>query len=276
MQTAPPSPAVQAPSGERASAVAVVNGTVITWAAFMQRVLETQVHLMGQPAFDATSAEGKAALAELQTQVLDWMIDQILIEQAASAAGVAVTEQMIDAQVSRIRGNDAARFERWLKASGLTPESLREQVRMDLLTAAMRDQVTEALPRKAEHVRVRHILLSEESVGQEVLNEVAAGKDFVALARQYSEDQVTRGEGGDLGFLPWGVMPPAFDEAAFSLQAGQVSGLVRSQSGLHIIQVVERDAERAVEQADWPAVQQRAFEDWLAEIHARSDIQRYG
>jgi len=69
-------------------------------------------------------------------------------------------------------------------------------------------------------------------------------------------------------------MPPAFDEAAFRLPPGQPSGLVQSEAGLHILLVTEAAAERPVPEAYWPAVQQRAFADWLAARRAEAVIER--
>jgi len=82
----------------------------------------------------------------------------------------------------------------------------------------------------------------------------------------------TRGSGGDLGYIPRGVMSPALDEVAFSLQVGEYSGVISCETGLHIIQVTEVDARRTVSDAYWPAVQQRAFDDWLARRRAEATI----
>lgn len=202
------------------------------------------------------------------------MIDQVLIEQAASSEGIVISEASIDAQIALMKGQDEARFSKWLVASGLTLESLRRQLRMDLLTAAMRDRVTTKLPREVMQIHVRHILLSQESAAREVLRQLAGGRNFIALARQFSEDEVTRSSGGDLGFLPKGVMPPTFEIAAWALEAGETSDMVRSESGFHIIQLVEIDPERQIPDQIWPMAQERAFEEWLAQQRDLAYIQR--
>jgi peptidyl-prolyl cis-trans isomerase D len=99
-----------------------------------------------------------------------------------------------------------------------------------------------------EQVRASHILLRTEGKdeaavrkqAEEILAKVRAGADFAALAAQYSEDEATKAKGGDLDFFGRGRMVPAFDEVAFALEPGQVSDLVKTEYGFHIIKVVEK------------------------------------
>jgi peptidyl-prolyl cis-trans isomerase D len=98
-----------------------------------------------------------------------------------------------------------------------------------------------------EQVRASHILLKTEGkneadvrkLAEEVLAKVKANGDFAALAKQYSED-TSKDQGGDLGLFGRGRMVPEFDTAAFAMQPGQVSDLVKTQFGFHIIKVTER------------------------------------
>lgn len=266
----------QQPAGQPAdlTIAATINGVTISRAQYEQQLAQAQTNWLQQPGLDLTSPEGQEQIRQLEQQVLSWMIDQVLIEQAAAAHGVQVTDAKIDAEIARMRGNDQARFDSWLAANGLTLESLRSQIRNDLITTAMRDIVTASTPRQADQFHVRHILLSDENTAQAVLAQARQGADFAALARQYSEDQATREQGGDLGFVPRGVMPSAFEQAAFALQPGQVSDIIRSDFGLHIVQMVEIAQGRAVPDELWPAVQQRAFEEWLNNERAKASIQR--
>ncbi len=105
-----------------------------------------------------------------------------------------------------------------------------------------------------EQVQAAHILFktageSPESVqkirqkAQRVLEEAKAGKDFAQLARRHSEDG-SAASGGDLGFFGRGRMVPEFERAAFGLAKGEISGLVTTQFGFHIIKVLEKQAAR--------------------------------
>jgi peptidyl-prolyl cis-trans isomerase D len=101
-----------------------------------------------------------------------------------------------------------------------------------------------------EEVRASHILLKTEgkdenavkAKAEDILKQVKAGADFAELARKFSEDESNASTGGDLDFFPRGRMVPEFDAAAFALQPGQTSELVKTSFGFHIIKVTDRKA----------------------------------
>ena len=86
----------------------------------------------------------------------------------------------------------------------------------------------------ANKIRCAHILVEKLSVAQEVLQKLNSGESFGKLAEQYSIDG-SRKRGGDLGEFGKGMMVKEFEQAAFALEKGQVSGIVKTQFGYHII-----------------------------------------
>jgi peptidyl-prolyl cis-trans isomerase C len=88
---------------------------------------------------------------------------------------------------------------------------------------------------REEQVRASHILLEEEARAHQVLDRLAAGEDFEALARELSEDRASRVKGGDLGWFVRGRMVEEFDEAAFAATPGEIVGPVSSRFGHHVI-----------------------------------------
>ncbi|MDE1869243.1 MAG: peptidylprolyl isomerase [Candidatus Micrarchaeota archaeon] len=90
----------------------------------------------------------------------------------------------------------------------------------------------------AGKIRCAHILLEKHSKALEVLDKLAKGESFAKLAEQYSIDG-SRKRGGDLGFFGKGMMVKEFENAAFALEKGQVSGIVKTQFGYHIIKRLE-------------------------------------
>ena len=101
-----------------------------------------------------------------------------------------------------------------------------------------------------EQVRASHILLKTEGKddaavkkqAEDLLAKVKAGADFAKLATEYSEDEGSKTKGGDLDFFPKGQMVPEFDKAAFSMKVGEISPLVKTQYGYHIIKLTDKKA----------------------------------
>ncbi len=86
----------------------------------------------------------------------------------------------------------------------------------------------------ADKIRCAHILVEKESTAKEVLEKLKKGESFAKLAMEYSIDG-SRKRGGDLGFFSRGTMVREFENAAFALKPGEVSGIVKTQFGYHII-----------------------------------------
>jgi len=101
-----------------------------------------------------------------------------------------------------------------------------------------------------EQVRASHILLKTEgkddatvkAKAEDVLKQAKAGADFAELAKKYSEDEGTAKNGGDLDFFGRGKMVPEFDAAVFAMQPGQISNLIKTQYGYHIIKLADKKA----------------------------------
>jgi peptidyl-prolyl cis-trans isomerase D len=148
-----------------------------------------------------------------------------------------------------------------------------------------------------EQIRASHILLKTEgkkedevkAKAEQILKDVKAGGDFAALAKKYSEDEASAKNGGDLDFFARGRMDPAFEEAAFALQPGQVSDLVKSQFGFHVIKVTDKKAAtirtldevrpQIVDQITWEKAQAKATdmaEAMQNEIKTPADLEKAG
>lgn len=92
--------------------------------------------------------------------------------------------------------------------------------------------------KREREINTRHILLKTEEEAKQVLNRLVNGEDFVELARQYSIDPNAKSTGGEIGFHPKGSLLPEYEAEAFKLnKIGQVSGIVKTQFGYHIIRL---------------------------------------
>lgn len=173
---------------------------------------------------------------------------------------------------------DPASFQTALKQQldqfNLTENRYRQLVALQVLQTRLQDAMGAEVPPVQEQVRARHLLLTTEQQARDALARVQAGEDFAVLARELSTDPGSKDKGGDLGWFPRGVMNKPFEDAAFALQPGQISDVVQSPNGFHIIEVVERDPARPLEPGLLEVLQQRKFSDWL-NVQSTSDaVQR--
>ena len=269
-----PLPLAASPTNVPATGTAaVVNGQPITLMEYETQAEVAQRYYLQQPGVDPETEAGKVALAQLRHQVLDWLIDQVLIEQAALREGIVVSDDQVEAEIEKMRGEDEARFSQWLVANGLTIESFKRRLRVEMMGAVLSERVAGNIPTSVEQVRARHILLSTEEEANKVLAQLKAGSDFATLAKTSSLDQTTAQQGGDLGFFPRGLMAPEFEEAAFSLEPGETSGVIRTQFGYHLLQVIQKEPHREVPPEILPALRQQAFQRWLESERAGATIE---
>jgi len=273
-------PATVAPTAEPTATseplAALVNGQAILLASYEQQAAryEASMAAAGQ---DVTTPEGEAALAEGREWVLNLMIEQALIEQAAGQAGVTVTEEELEFTIAQLRqeiGDEA--FEGWLQSEGLSLDEMRVKLHSDMVATKMATQIAESIPSQAEHIHARHILVNTEEEARQILSQLQAGEDFATLARSYSQDISTRDAGGDLGVFPLGVLTsPEVESVAFSLQPGQLSDVIASPLGFHIVQTVERIADMEIAPENLRLMRDQAVQNWLDHLHSTADIQRF-
>lgn len=244
-------------------------------AAFLQEAGKRQAGL-AQAGINLNTPQGKAQLEQEKQLALDNMIDDVLVMQEAAKQGVAVADAELDAELQKIVSSlgGQATFEEQLKIAGQTLDEARSMLRMQMLYLKMRDRVVGNL-QTVEQIHARHILVDSQATAQALLAQIGAGADFAQIAQQSSRDTLTRANGGDLGWFARGTLPAKeVEDAAFALQPGQVSGVVQSAFGYHIVQVLERDPARKLEGELFVRVQQQAMENWLNGLRAQAKVQR--
>jgi peptidyl-prolyl cis-trans isomerase C len=261
--------AVQPVPAQLPDVIARVNGEAISRADFEEAVQEVEAQAGGPVPADQRD--------RVLRGVLDELVAYRLLVQESRSRGTTVPDTDVDARIQTIRQQfpTSEAFQQVLEQRNTTQEELRADIREDMVVAKMLDgQLGPITPvtaaqlndfyvqnpdqfRQAERVRASHILIqfppnadaaAKEQVRSRVatiLKEVQAGKDFAALAKQYSQDG-SAAQGGDLGYFERGQMVPPFESAAFALQPGQTSDLVETQFGYHIIRVTEKQAARTM------------------------------
>ena len=242
--------------------IARVNGEAVTKAEFEKFIAQMEANA-GQPV-------PQDRRDEIYRGAIDRLVDIKVLSQEVKTRGIAGDEKAVEDQMQRIRGQFPSedQFKQALSSRGTSPE----QLRVDMLNETRINQMLQAETQKAaevtdadvkdfydknpkefaqpEQVRASHILLKTEGAtdaakkqahakATQILKQARSGKDFAALAKEHSSDG-SASQGGDLGFFAKERMVPEFSNAAFALQPGQISDIVESQFGYHIIKVTER------------------------------------
>lgn len=238
---------------------AKVNGQVIT-----QTELNTQLEqLKKQYPNMFTGADGEGRLLDFKQRLLDNLINQALIEQAAKQKNITVSDADVQKQIDQLKSGfkDQTQFESALKSAGMTLDTLKSQIKNQLVTQKLIESLSSSSQVSQADIqayydknktqffqkpakRASHILFKPEdkATAAKVLKEIQSGQiTFADAAKKYSVDTATASKGGDLG---WPSTPyvTEFQSALDKLNKGQMSGLVQSPYGWHIILVTDTRA----------------------------------
>lgn len=290
--------------------VARVNGTVITGQMLNQQLAA----LLQQYAAQVPAEQLQQLQPMLRQQAVEALVNQDLLFREAVRQEITPTGEEIDAQLEEIvtQFPSRAEFESQLGLNGLTPDVLKDDIRRNLMIQRLVEaQFPEDLEstdeeieefytantdqfEQPEQVEASHILIQIPSSGDEEeksakLAEIEAikvridgGEDFAEVAKESSQDTGSAPQGGSLGYFGRGQMIPAFEEVAFALEPGEISDIVETQFGYHLIQVSDkREAgtvplEEISEQIGIYLTnqkQQQVIGDYLRNLRKGADIQ---
>lgn len=217
--------AVQVRADSRA--VATVGTQTITVDRLLQALAERRASGNLSAAISTMQAEGRR-------QVLESIVEEHLLAAGARERHLDARPEVRD----EIEAATAGILARHLRSWAATPDALSEQD-----VRAYFDQHPDEF-RTKRRVKVRHIVVPTRPEAEKVLAELATGVPFGSLAAEYSTEAGSKDKGGELGWVPRGLMVKPFEDAAFALSAGQTSGIVQTRFGFHVIRVDEVDESR--------------------------------
>ena len=300
-----------APSSGQADqqTLATVNGTAITSqqvsreAAILQADMQLRQLLLPQD-----------LIGQEESSLVGLLIDRELLYQRAQQRGIAISHKWVERALAELKDkiDGAARMNAYLKKIDLDEAQLRERISKGLIIRRLlhrevirqikvSEREMQAFYKKhpdffirRDEIRVRQIFIAADrsedasSRGQALLriqsiqNQLKQGANFTVLALEYSEDP-SKARGGDLGYLERNQMIPAFADAAFALQPGQISDIVETPLGYHLIQLVDRipskqmayrNARRKIERTLRRNKEEAAVADYLAQLKRQAVIKR--
>ena len=247
--------------------VAIVDNEIIT-----QSELQFQVSLV------ASQRKISPETAGLKNQVLKAMIEDKLVYAQANIDSITVTDEEVDNRINyqiQMFIQQYGSKEKVEQAYGMSIEKIKRELRDDVKKNIMVQKLqeknfsgVEASRREVEdfynkyrdsigvipdEVKISHIYRNPKSsneqkqkyynIAKAILDSINHGADFSIMAKRYSEDPASAVNGGDLGFVKRGIFYPEFEAAAFALKVGEISNIIETQAGYHIIQLLEKRGE---------------------------------
>lgn len=262
--------------------VAKINGEIITLLE-----LEDVVN-------DYAKLNKISITEQIKKDILNELINEKLILQEAKRQKIFIdpfeVDQVMDQVKAEFKNQDD--FQEILKNRNLTEEQLRKEyenqlLRMKLVEKEINSKIKmdsqelqkELLNYKFK-VRVKHILVKERNLAQEILNKVKEGKNFEKLAQEYSLCP-SKNKGGDLGYFVRGQMVKEFEDMAFSLKEGEISEVIETKFGYHILKSIEKkeiskkeleDIKFQIEKQLYEEKYQKNFQDWIEKLRKKAYI----
>lgn len=269
--------------------VATVNGQEISSKDFERSLAAAKQQFAKIGYQDADSAQRE----KLKKEVLDRLINMELLYQQGKKRGIVVEDGELDEQYANFRKQfqKDENFKKFLQDNDVSEAEIKEQMQKGILLKklqlALQAEFTETVAvsekdikefydknvdnfKVPEGVKASHILISVDKNADEaakkesrskiekIQQQIKAGEDFAELARTHSACP-SSSNGGDLGFFGRGQMVEPFEDAAFGMQVGEVSDIVETDFGYHLIKVTEK---KAAETQSFEDVKAK-IEDWL-------------
>lgn len=286
--------------------VAKVNSEIITFSS-----IEERASILKQKYRSDLENHSEE---EILRESLDMLVEEKLQLQQGKKMGLEVDDSAVDAALKDIEvknGLEEGQLAVMLESEGRSIESYKNHIRDQILVSKItrfelgsRINISERKIAKYYHekqkefwepgkARVRHILIlseknapankKQEKIQQikKILAELKDGKDFAEAAKEYSED-ISASSGGDVGFVEKGKMVPEFENAVYRLKEGEISDVVETEYGYHLIKAEEiqkgrtlplREVKNKIQYILSGKKQKSAFEDWMKELRESAFIE---
>lgn len=288
---------------------ATVNGVEIeedTVTTYIQNWRATQ-DLLDQDVWGQYLVDNDLTPEKVREDILDSFIKQELIKQAAAENNIEIKSSEIDEYVNKMRDyyDSDKEWEQALEAAGTTEEKYRESIELALIDQAIKSDVIKAEePTEEEMLEYAQMYasgfdgakkssqiqfdLTNAETAQEVLDKIKAGNlDFAEAAKEYSTDTTTASDGGNVGWDALTTLSDEYKEALTGLEVDQISDLVTSDYGLHIIKVTEvftapeevtstdqlpEEFISAIKESLESTKQSEAYDTWYEEYKESADV----
>lgn len=197
--------------------------------------------------------DGKKFGDVAREKLLDMLIDEKLQMKKAADLGITVTDEEVNVEIENAKKyfDSEDKFNEFLKGQSMDLEYFKQSMRKELIINKLTDKLTEKVAVTDEEiktyydthqsefmsVKASHILLDTKEEAEKILQRVKAGENFAELAKQNSKDPSAKENSGNLDYFRHGDMVEPFEKAAFAMKPGEISEIVQTDFGFHIIKV---------------------------------------
>ncbi len=275
--------------------VAEVNGEEISVEDFMNEYEISKkgvIAKFGDDILDEVGPDGQTLRDSIKNTTVENLILQRVIEQEAKKMSIEITEEELDSSFAEFIESEGGEenYNNYLEENEISDEYMRSMMAQQLMLIEYQTAFIEETEISDEEgqeffeenkeslvaINASHILLSEEEEAKEILARIENGEDFAELAKEESLDSGSAVNGGDLGYFSKGKMIPEFDEAAFSLEEGEVSDLVKTDIGYHIIKLEDKkDNYDELKDKIINMMKHDRFEETVTELRENADVKIY-
>jgi parvulin-like peptidyl-prolyl isomerase len=277
-----------------ADAVAVVDGETIAKSDYDTLIAQAKKSYTNQKR--EFPKAGSKEFQTLRDQAVQFLVQREQFEQEAADLDVEITEKQVDDRLEQIQkqyfGGDKKKYEAQLKEQGLSDAQVRNDIRAQIVSERIFEQVTRGVKvtdaevekyyadNKAQYSQpesreVRHILVKTKAQADDLHAQLLDGGDFAALAKQHSEDTGSKANGGKLTISKGQTVAP-FDKKAFELKNDEISAPVKTEFGFHIIQALSatkpakvtplKDVKDSIKQQLEQTKKNEAMTKWVDEL----------
>jgi parvulin-like peptidyl-prolyl isomerase len=244
---------------------AIIIGNETISKSELNKQLNLQVSLLkqffasqGKP-FDPYSKDNTQIINQIKQNVIQGLVTLTLLGDYAKQKGITASDKEVNDTLGQLEtrfGKD--KFKTIVEESGMSMDDIKKQLKEQIIAKDIysdlekNGKVSDAEEKSfydqhkaqfnvPEEVNARHILVKTKPEAEQIEKELKAGKSFTMLAMEKSIDKASGAKGGELGFFTQDQMVPPFSKAAFALKKpGQISPIVQTQYGFHIIQLIAR------------------------------------
>ncbi|MBN2286713.1 MAG: peptidylprolyl isomerase [Tissierellales bacterium] len=273
---------------------AIVNGEIITISEFEENygIYKNMYEIQYGPDIWTTEIEEGVTFEKyLKENILETMIFEKMMVQEATKNNISITDEEVEVLVQEYKDSfeDEAAYNESLTTNGLTEDFLRRNIKSNELiqkfVTGYMDGIDvnedvlktyyEENQEKFVMIRASHILVNSVEESEDILNQLKDGADFATLAMEKSIDTTSAVAGGDLGYFPRGQMVQEFEDVAFSLEIGEISQVVPSTFGFHIIMLTDKqDSFESSRDQIMTDYKNFKYNEWVEGIESASEIER--